>query len=104
MMPAAAGEYRAEQVAALSVLAHERLVDARYGQWLDELAESDLAQPEDGDTGATIRWLKRRRDRAARLPASLVEELARASVLGQQSCRRPGSRTTSSSFSRTWRR
>ncbi len=84
VMPAAGAEYRAEQMALLSLLAHERLTDARFGAWLDELANTHLAQPAEGDSGTTIRWLKRRHDRAAKLPASLVEELARASVLGQQ--------------------
>lgn len=84
MLPPAAGEYRAEQITYLSGMAHKRRTDARLGEWLAELADSSLAADPHSDTGATIRQLKRDYEKRVKLPQSLVEELTRASVLGQQ--------------------
>ena len=83
-MPAAAGTYRAEQMTYLSGVIHQRHTDPRLGQWLAELAGSELAKDPHSDAGATIRQMKRDYDKRVKLPQSLVEELTRASVLGQQ--------------------
>ncbi len=83
-MPSAAGEYRAEQMTYLSGVVHQRHTDPRLGQWLAELASSELAKDPHSDAGATIRQMKRDYDKRVKLPQSLVEELTRASVLGQQ--------------------
>jgi carboxypeptidase Taq len=83
-MPPAAGEYRAEQMTYLSGLTHKKRTQPRLGELLDELAASDLAKDPHSDAGATIRELKRQYDKRVKLPQSLVEELTRASVLGQQ--------------------
>jgi carboxypeptidase Taq len=83
-MPLAAGEYRAEQMTFLTGLAHQKRTDKRLGHLLSQLAESDLAKDPHSDSGATIRELKRQYDKRVKLPQSLVEELTRASVLGQQ--------------------
>lgn len=84
LLPAAAGEYRAEQMTLLAGLLHERQTDPRLGECLAGLAEYPLAADPASDAGATIRELKRRFDRKTKLPKSLVEELTRATVLGQQ--------------------
>lgn len=83
-MPPAAGEYRAEQMTYLSGLAHQRRTDPRLGELLATLAETDLAQNPHTDTGSTIRELQRQYDKKVKLPRRLVEEMTRASVLGQQ--------------------
>lgn len=83
-MPAAAGAYRAEQMTYLSSLVHRRQTDPRLDDWLAELATSDLASDPHSDPGATIREMRREYDKLVKLPQSLVEELTRASVLGQQ--------------------
>lgn len=83
-MPAKAGAYRAEQMTYLSSLVHQRQTDARVGGWLEELVVSDLASDPHSDPGATIRMMRREYDKATKLPPTLVEELTRASVLGQQ--------------------
>jgi carboxypeptidase Taq len=83
-MPPAAGEYRAEQMTFLSGLAHKKRTNPRFGELLAELANSGLAKDPHSDAGATIRHLKRQYDKRIKLPQSLVEELTRASVLGQQ--------------------
>jgi carboxypeptidase Taq len=83
MMPPGAAAYRAEQSAYLAGMVHRRSADPQYGQWLGELAGSSLASPADSDAGTTIRRLAREHQKAAKMPQSLVEELARAAVLGE---------------------
>ena len=85
--PPKASAARGEQLALLGRLAHERVVDPRVGEWLEALAASPdepgrvhLASglPFDEVRRATVRNLRRRRDRAVRVPAALVSALARA--------------------------
>jgi len=83
MMPAAGAEQRAEQITMLSGLIHERLVDPRIGEWLNELAEGELAKNPHDDFGATLRQIRRQYDKRTKLPKSLVEELAHTAVMGQ---------------------
>lgn len=83
-MPPAAGPYRAEQMTYLSGLVHRRHTDPRLGELLAELAGSELAKDPHSDAAATIRQMKRDYDKRVKLPQALVEELTRASVLGQQ--------------------
>ena len=71
-MPAAGGEFRAEQLAFLSALAHQRDTRAEFGGWLNELAAEPVDDPH-GDRAATIRHLKRNYDKLVKLPTSLVE-------------------------------
>ncbi|MCI0358542.1 MAG: carboxypeptidase M32 [Planctomycetaceae bacterium] len=83
-MPEAAGAYRAEQMTFVSGLIHRRRTDPRLGELLAQLTGSDLAKDPHSDAGTTIRQLKRDYDKRIKLPQELVEELTRASVLGQQ--------------------
>jgi carboxypeptidase Taq len=83
-MPPAGGEYRAEQIAYLAGEIHKRQTAPRLGEWLAQLADSRLAADPHGDSGTIIRQLKREYDKKTRLPQSLVEELSRTAVLGQQ--------------------
>jgi carboxypeptidase Taq len=83
-LPPAGGTYRAEQVSYLAGLIHQRQTQHEVGQWLSELAGSSLAKDPHGDTGVVIHNLQRDYDRVTKLPQSLVEELARTAVLGQQ--------------------
>src|SRR5258708_630284 len=83
MLPPAAGEYRAEQMALLAGMIHSRRTDPRMGEWLGELAAGSLAADPHSDTGTTIRQLKREFDKRSKLPQSLVEELTRTASLAQ---------------------
>ena len=83
-MPSAANAYRADQISYLAGLMHHRQCDPRVGDWLAALGDSPLAADPHSDAGATIRVLRREYDKATKLPQTLVEELARTSVLGQQ--------------------
>ncbi len=83
-LPPAGGEYRAEQMTLLSGMIHERWLDPRFGELLDQIAESSLAADPHSDAGCTIRQLRRQRQRKVKLPKTLVEEQTRVAVLGQQ--------------------
>jgi carboxypeptidase Taq len=91
MMPAEGAGDRAEQLATLARLTHERATAAELGQWLDELEEGQA-----GERGAQLDELDRdivriaRRDweRARRVPEDLAAELSRASAAGQESWQR----------------
>jgi len=98
MMPPEAAEYRAEQITCLTGLVHQRRTDPRLGEWLDELAGSPLAADVHGDTGATIRQLKREYDKKRKLPQSLVEELARTASLGQHAWQEARAKNDYASF------
>ncbi len=79
-MPEAASALRAEQVATLSRIAHEHSVDPEIGELLEGL-EGEV-DPETVD-GALVRISRRDYDRSVCLPASLVEETARATSLAE---------------------
>ncbi len=83
-MPTAAGEYRAEQMTFISGQVHRRRTDPRIGELLASLANSAPAGDRHSDAATTIRQLQRDYDKRVKLPQALVEELTRASVLGQQ--------------------
>src|SRR3712207_6510507 len=78
-MPKGGVAGRAEQMATLSRLAHEMLVDAETGRLLDAAGEPD---PETV-SGALVRRARREYERATRLPSRLVEELSRATALAE---------------------
>lgn len=61
---------RAAQLGTLQGLYHERLVDPALGEWLAD------AKPEGADEQAMVRIATKERERAVRIPAALVKELA----------------------------
>ncbi len=83
-LPPAGGDYRAEQMSYLAGLTHQKLTAPEVGDWLAELAGSDLVADPHSDIGADIVNMQRDYERKTKLPQSLVEELAKLSVLGQQ--------------------
>ena len=83
-LPPAGAEYRAEQSTLLAGLIHQRWVDPKFGEQLEELAENPLPADPQNDPAVVIRRLKRQYDKRIKLPQTLVEELARTAVLGQQ--------------------
>jgi len=79
-MPEAASAGRAEQVATLSRIAHEHATAPEIGELLERF--EGRFDPESVD-GALVRIARRDYDRAVCLPASLVEEAARATSLAE---------------------
>jgi carboxypeptidase Taq len=83
-LPSAAGDYRAEQSTLLAGLIHQRWLEPQFGDQIRELAASPFAADPQSDEGVVIRRLKRQYDKKVKLPQTLVEELARMAILGQQ--------------------
>src|SRR5580765_1578997 len=79
-MPPAGAAARAEQVATVSGLVHDGMGDPRVLELLDEVAGADL----DGDDAALVRVVRREAEKAQRVPAELVRELAIAGSNGQE--------------------
>lgn len=82
-MPKGAGELRAEQLALLAELQHERATSPQLGEWL-QTAAADPRTVADPDRAANLRGCQRDYDRATKLPASLVKELAEVESRAQQ--------------------
>ena len=85
MLPVAGGPYRADQIAFLAGILHQRRTDPQLGEWLDELEQSELVDDPYSSAGATITEVKRSYDKLVKIPQELVEALTRAAVVGQQS-------------------
>ncbi|MDB4951018.1 MAG: Thermostable carboxypeptidase 1 [Gemmatimonadetes bacterium] len=96
-MPPAAAPLRAEQLSAVSSLAHERLISARVGE-LIAACEADTAVTGDEDEAANLRAIRHDHERATRLPTSLVRELAEASALGMHAWREARERNDFAAF------
>ena len=84
LLPTAGGPYRAEQISYLAGLIHQRETDPQLEEWLQQLSDSSFTDDSHSDQAVTIRELQREHEKKAKLPQSLVEELSRAAVLGQQ--------------------
>jgi len=82
-MPPKGGLHRAEQLALLAGMAHERTVDPRIGELLDAVRNSSLVADPYGDATVIVREVSRTYERAAKMPQSLVEEITRTASLGQ---------------------
>lgn len=82
MMPPRAGAVRAEQMATLARIAHQRFTDPVLGRLLDALDSKGSAESRDVTETATIRLARREWKRAQRVPMELAAELAHAGAIG----------------------
>jgi len=76
-LPPAGITARAAHLAALATVIHEKMCDPRLGELIDEMTALAL----DPVAAADVRELKRERDRAVRLPSSLVADFATATAV-----------------------
>ncbi len=83
MMPQAASGFRAEELALISRLTHQRATSPRLGELLDR-CESDPALRENPETAANLREIRRDYDRASRLPEDLVAEISETNSRGME--------------------
>lgn len=83
-MPRGGGAHRAEQLALLAGIAHDRGTDPRFGDLLESVEGSGLATDPDGPVAVNLRELRRQYQRERCLPRDLVEESTRAAALGSQ--------------------
>ena len=77
VMPRGAVEQRAEEMAAIEAVLHERRTDPRIGEWLD------VAEPQSEAEARSVELIARDFKRASRIPAKLAQELARLTSLSQ---------------------
>jgi carboxypeptidase Taq len=83
-MPRAGAALRGDQVAVLARLAHARATDPAIGERLATLEGSDLVRDPESLAAADVREARRQYDRATKLPARLVEELAQVTTAAQE--------------------
>lgn len=86
-LPSRASGYRGEQAAAVAGIVHRLRTDQAHGERIARLASSPLARSGPPEVSGTIRLLARDHAKQARLPARLVEELARTTSEAQQAWR-----------------
>ncbi len=82
-MPPDGAEHRANQSSLIARMCHEQFTAPEVGRQIGEIEQSSLVQDADSDEATNIRELRRDYDRKTKVPASLVEELARIEVLSQ---------------------
>jgi carboxypeptidase Taq len=83
-MPRGGVEHRAEQMALLAGIAHDRETDPRYDELLTTLEASSLISDSESPQAVNVREIRRDYDRQRRMPRRLVEETARVTTRASQ--------------------
>ncbi len=84
MMPARGAGGRAEALATLHRVSHEKFVSAETGRLLEGAQAALNGAPPDSDEAALVRITRRRWEKARRVPTELAADQARAASLGQE--------------------
>ena len=82
-MPPGGAAVRAEQLATLTRIHHERLAGDELGALIEAAAESAAGAPEDSVEASLVRVARRDWEKTRRVPADLAADLARAASLGE---------------------
>ncbi len=83
-MPRLGAPARAEQLATLGRIAHERFTSDEIGRLLEELRPLEESLPYDSDDASLVRVTRRDWEKNRRVPAELRAETIRAAAQGQQ--------------------
>jgi carboxypeptidase Taq len=81
-MPPLGTEARANQLATLARLAHERFTDDEVGRLLDRLAPLEESLEHDSDDASLVRVTRRDWEKSRRVPATLREQMTRSGARG----------------------
>ncbi len=81
-LPSQADDYRCQQLTFLAGEIHRRRTEPQLGELLNQLSVSSLVADPDSDEAAVVTNLKRDFDKDVCIPATLVEELAKATSAG----------------------
>jgi carboxypeptidase Taq len=81
-MPPLGTEARANQLATLGRISHERFTDPEVGRLLDRLAPLEESYPYDSYESSLVRVTRRDWEKQRRVPADLEEEMTRAAASG----------------------
>jgi carboxypeptidase Taq len=87
-MPPAGADARAEVLATIGRLAHERFVDAELGRLLDELQPFEDENDPESFEASLIRVARRDYEKATRVPPLLTADMRRAGALGLKAWQR----------------
>src|SRR5437879_1209768 len=87
MMPVGGSLARAQQIATLERLRHERLRSPELGRLVDVLASYGEDIPYESEEASLIRIARHDHEKAARVPTKLKEEIALAAVEGEHAWR-----------------
>jgi carboxypeptidase Taq len=82
-LPTHGAEHRGDQNALIARLKHERFTSPHIGELLAKVEASDPVRDPESDAAANVRNARRDYDRATKIPADLVEEMAKTAVLSQ---------------------
>jgi carboxypeptidase Taq len=74
-MPPGGAAARGRQIATLSRIAHEKLIDPAIGRLLDDLRPYDERLPQDSDDASLIRVTRHDYEQAIKVPASFIAQL-----------------------------
>jgi carboxypeptidase Taq len=84
MMPPKGGAVRAEQLATLAKIGHEKFTDPEIGRLLDALRPYEESLPYESDEASLIRVTRRDYEKAIRVPTDLRAEMNRTAALASQ--------------------
>jgi carboxypeptidase Taq len=82
-MPPAGAAARAEQLATLARVRHQRLISAEFGELLEGAAAEVDGLPYDSDEASLVRVARRQWEKARRVPADLRAEMTRAASVAE---------------------
>ena len=82
-LPTKGAEHRANQLALLAGISHDRATSPEIGELLAQLADPDSVGGNSTEAYANVRDAKRAYERSVKLPKKLVEELSRTTTLSQ---------------------
>ena len=82
-MPPAGAEHRANQLALLSGMAHEKFTNQKVGELLSEVESSDLVKNAESIEAVNARELRYQYDKATKLPKEFVEDWSKTTTLAQ---------------------
>jgi carboxypeptidase Taq len=80
-MPPKAAEHRGNQVSLIARMTHEQFTSPRIGEMLAAIEQSDLVREREDDVAANVREIRRKYDRATKIPPKLVEEMSKTAIL-----------------------
>jgi carboxypeptidase Taq len=84
MMPPRGAELRADELGTVQRILHQSFVSAQTGRLLDDAEDECESLPADSDEARLISVVRRRWEKARRVPPDLAAELARAASVGQE--------------------
>src|SRR5690348_12304553 len=84
MMPPRGAPARAEVMATLERVSHDRFIAPETGRLLDVASSALNGTAPDSDDARLVSVVRRRYDKARRVPSELAADLARAGSIGQE--------------------